>query len=770
MAQRFLTDGVSELGSETTSKKARRPRQTYKPTQDEIDVALERGKKAEAASKQKKIRSLVAGLTEQQMEGLRAGENFVGWNSEKKTAYYGTPQSTLKPGRNRIAEIQGRSTSFRPQRAVSEDLSVLGIPGMGMAGVIGIGAKKGGMLTGRMAKELNQLNELKTLDDLPEAFTAQQVSDRSRKLFNKNPKQLNKEEQAVIWIDLVDNSQSGKRVFAPAPAVTGPRAVERTQAAEKLSEAQRRTARTEESAGRAATLGKEAGAAEAAGTLPIAPVKAAPKKQTGAQLDAPDDKGVRARLRSQAAAKEAAEIDVNLSAQIGGTARPKTTETLAGARQSDADIGRIRKAQAQNRAVTQRRAATRADKQKVKDANLESKKIKTETDSAGSNLQSNIKNSDVVSFGVDDIKEANELLDAMRTRLAKVAYTASDQEFKAARSAVRTFERDINSAAKRAKFDKASARSAQRAAAKEGDELAEAVQRRSRVSRLKVNETIDAENKKFLALYNQKSSGDSKFAQKKRLVTKRAEAIANRPLGELTAVERERFIGQAWRDVTARKAPKAAREEAVAAGQAVKPSRRALEAERQRKRTAEKRAAFSKDVDRKINVATTTAAAASSLGLGAYYANMFNEAEKAEQFEQRAMAGVQKAADQRADKRETLAAVRAQAEQATQNQPWKSGGDAKLPSNWLDLYVRMYTLPQFAARRDGAKSLFQKFQRGTQLDDPGLRKAGLTAARKDFLELVNFIDGSTKSDLFNVTYESLVTPDFDVDAIIERIK
>ena len=159
-----MTDGGDGGGGRA---KPKRPRQTYKPTQEEIDVALERGKKSEAAAKQAKIRSLVAGLTEPQMEGLRLGENFVGWDSEMKEAYYGTPQATLTPGRKRIAEIQGRSTAFRPQRVVSEDLATIGIPGMGMAGVIGIGAKKGGLITSRMAKELNQLVELKTLDDLP---------------------------------------------------------------------------------------------------------------------------------------------------------------------------------------------------------------------------------------------------------------------------------------------------------------------------------------------------------------------------------------------------------------------------------------------------------------------------------------------------------------------------------------------------------------------------------------------------------------------------
>ena len=503
-----MTDGGDGGGGRA---KPKRPRQTYKPTQEEIDVALERGKKSEAAAKQAKIRSLVAGLTEPQMEGLRLGENFVGWDSEKKEAYYGTPQATLKPGRNRIAEIQGRSTAFRPQRVVSEDLATIGIPGMGMAGVIGIGAKKGGLITSRMAKELNQLDELKTLDDLPEAFTAQQVSDRSRKLFGKNPAQLTKQEEAVVWIDLVDNAQRGKRTFAPSPKVKGPRQAERRQAAEKLAQAQRQTERAEEGAGIAATLGKEARSAEAAGTTTVEVGGQAAR--TGGRRGAQRTGQTRTAARAGETATEGRAVKEELRQAVtrqADEAAPRPS--MAGQTRSAEDIAEQSAKQQSKAATRKRKAETKAAKNADRDLNkIAKQKLPNEVDEA--------------------------FVRNLEQQIETAAQTGTPAKVEAARE---TLTRAQNKLTNQTQKAAGQARRAKEAA--EAKNLQQAAERRAAAKSAEPDDVAAAQ-----ATFDEWAALPDSVVRKKQ-IGKRAAELAKKPWDEMTGIERRNFIAQAAKE------------------------------------------------------------------------------------------------------------------------------------------------------------------------------------------------------------------------------
>ena len=507
-----MTDGGDGGGGRA---KPKRPRQTYKPTQEEIDVSLERGKKAEASAKKAKLRSLVAGLTEAQMEGLRSGENFVGWNSEKKTAYYGTPQDTLKPGRNRIAEIQGRSTSFRPQRVVSEDLSTIGIPGMGMAGVIGIGAKKGGLITARMAKELNQLDELKTLDDIPEAFTAQQVSDRSRKLFGKNPKQLNAQEEASVWIDLVDNAQPGKKLFQPSRKVKTSRGAERSEAAEKLSEAERKTERVEEAAGQAATLGKEAKVAEAVGTTTVEVGGQAAK--TGSRR-AQRTGQTRAAARAEDTASEARVVDEELRGTVARQANEAAPRpSMAGQTRSADDI-------AKQRAQQQRKAETKSRKNADRDLRKVAKQKLPDT--------------------VDETFVSN-----LEQQIEAAAKTGTPAQVEAAR---KTLSRARNKLTNQTQQSTAEAKNLQQAS-----------ERRAAAKAAEPDDAVAAQ-----ATFDEWAALPDSVVRKKQ-IGKRAAELAKKPYGEMTGVERRNFIAQAAKERPIRATSKPASKPAAEATEEV---------------------------------------------------------------------------------------------------------------------------------------------------------------------------------------------------------
>ena len=147
---------MARLGGDPTldPKYLPKPKQKLDPTTNKpwptIAEMKAKGLEAEEEAKQGKLRSFAASLTEAQREGVQKGENFIGWDSEKKQAYFGTPQTELKAAKSRPQRIHEGSTATRPQRMVAEGLSTVGPVGVPIVG-FGAGAAKAAGLGAAMA-------------------------------------------------------------------------------------------------------------------------------------------------------------------------------------------------------------------------------------------------------------------------------------------------------------------------------------------------------------------------------------------------------------------------------------------------------------------------------------------------------------------------------------------------------------------------------------------------------------------------------------------
>ena len=476
------------------------PKKKYVPKQSEIEESLRIGRKSEAAAKEEKIRSLAASLTKAQKESLQSGENFLGWDSEKKRAYYGTPQPVLKPGVSKKQRLHETSTSTRPQRTVARDLSYIGTPGMNIMGVPLIAAKGAAMgvgavvLTNNMNRWLSKQKTLKTLGDIPDAFSPQAIADRSRKLFGKNPKQLAKKEEAVVWGDLVDQKN-----FAPSASVKRARDVQRSEAADKLSQAERTTERQREGAGIKATLKGEETVAEAVGT-PAVQVGAKPAATGGRRAQQRTGPSKPAARVSEGAAEGRAVVEDLRETVTRQADAPQAKPSMAGEKltpQQVAGVGR------KSRAKTAK-ATTRASDQ-------EAKRIGSTAD------------------GVDaaaDPAITTRAVDALQRRLDKVKDTASPEVLKTIQAGLTKLKNRIDNTVKAAGASEKRTKLQQAAERKAASEAAEPA------NAAKAVESFNA----FLKLKpaEQKSIG------------KRAAAMAKKPWEEMTGAERRRFVHAVW--------------------------------------------------------------------------------------------------------------------------------------------------------------------------------------------------------------------------------
>ena len=479
------------------------PKKKYVPKQSEIEESLRIGRKSEAAAKEEKIRSLAASLTKAQKESLQSGENFLGWDSEKKQAYYGTPQPVLKPGVSKKQRLHETSTSTRPQRTVARDLSYIGTPGMNIMGVPLIAAKGAAMgvgavvLTNNMNRWLSKQKTLKTLGDIPDAFSPQAIADRSRKLFGKNPKQLAKKEEAVVWGDLVDQKN-----FAPSASVKRARDVQRSEAADKLSQAERTTERQREGAGIKATLKGEATVAEAVGTPAINVGKPAAKTVTTrtATGEGAAVKGTRAEV----AGIEGRQTVETLKGQVTRQAEPRAaTPSMAGKTRTPQEMAQAEK-------TRQRKVVTKSSRQANSDLEKISKqRLPNEVDEAFiGNLESQIETLAKIGSAERVTAAKNKLTKAKNKLTNQQEYTAGAPKREA-----------VAETTKRTKLQQA----AERKAASEAAEPANAA---------KALESFNA----FLKLKpaEQKSIG------------KRASEMAKKPWDEMTGAERRRFVHAVW--------------------------------------------------------------------------------------------------------------------------------------------------------------------------------------------------------------------------------
>ena len=478
------------------------------PSIKEMEAA---GLKAKEEAKNAKIRSLAATLSEEQLEGIRIGHYRVGFDEEKKKAYYGAVPGKhpdyplLKPGKPRTQQVYEQSAAARPQRMVAEGLAELGpvgvpVIGWGAAAAKGAAVGAGALgLTKNMNKWLGAQKTLKTLDDIPDAFSPQVIANRSRKLFGKNPKQLNAQQQAVVWGDLVD-----KKKFAPGRKVKGQRDEVRQEAAEKLKTEQGKTARTEELAGIKATVEGEQKVATAVGTPAVNVGEGATR--TGAPRAVRGEGGGVKGATAKVSAKEGRAVDADLKSQVGRQAEQRTSQpSMAGQTQTPAQVATFAR-------KTKKRVARKATRK----ANTEAKSIS--------------KNADEVP---GDHAAAERSLTALRKQLDKIQETASPEVIASARAALTKLENRIANVK-----GAATAQTKRTAKSKKAAKEAEAVERRAAAQ-----DAVPSDPAAAQANFDSWSRlGD---AAEKRKIGKRAAELAKKPWGEMSALERRNFINKA---------------------------------------------------------------------------------------------------------------------------------------------------------------------------------------------------------------------------------
>ena len=214
-----VTDG-SESGGGSSRAKPKRPRQTYKPTEEEIEVAVERGKKTQQQEVDTEVMRVLQGLSADQWEGIRSGQYTIGYDDKtKKASYAAVPGKhpdfpVLKEGAKTAAQ-QARETGSgaRLERTVARDLSYLGVPGMaGVFGMMGVGAKlKSASKTAaaeaygipKNAVDLlppagQELKVLGGIDELTETANVSKVKNEAQRLYGQRFESLNPYQQTIL--------------------------------------------------------------------------------------------------------------------------------------------------------------------------------------------------------------------------------------------------------------------------------------------------------------------------------------------------------------------------------------------------------------------------------------------------------------------------------------------------------------------------------------------------------------------------------------------
>ena len=214
-----ITDG-SEGGGGSSRVKPKRPRQTYKPTEEELEVSLERGKKLQQQEVDAEVMRVMQGLSADEWEGIRLGQYTIGYDDNtKKASYAAVPGKhpdypVLKPGAKTAAQ-QARETGSgaRLERTVARDLSYLGVPGMaGVFGMMGVGAKlKSASKTAaaqaygipKNAVDLlppagQELKVLGGIDELAETANVSKVKNEAQRLYGQRFESLNPYQQTVL--------------------------------------------------------------------------------------------------------------------------------------------------------------------------------------------------------------------------------------------------------------------------------------------------------------------------------------------------------------------------------------------------------------------------------------------------------------------------------------------------------------------------------------------------------------------------------------------
>ena len=359
------------------------------------------------------------------------------------------------------------------------------------------------LLSAKMVKDLPKGGALKGIGDIPKSLVAK-IDARSRKLFGKDPKDLNKVEAQGLFTDVVD-----KKNYAPVRAVKTERAAVTQEAQSKTAAVKHSTGRKEEGAGITATIRRDAKAADAAGTPAIA--VAQPAAKTGTTRTATGEGAPVKGARAELAGKETRETTESLKSQVSRQAEPRAAApSMAGEKLTPAQVDAAR----QKAATTARKVETKAIKATTKASDAEAKSIGKTSD------------------GIDgtgqflDPSAATKQHQELQVRLDKVKDTASPEVLKTIQNKLTKLKNRLGNTAqqadastKRAKLQQA----AERKAASEAAEPANAA---------KALESFNA----FLKLKpaEQKSIG------------KRASAMAKKPWEEMTGAERRRFVHAVW--------------------------------------------------------------------------------------------------------------------------------------------------------------------------------------------------------------------------------
>ena len=437
----------------------------------EYDIAVKRAKAAE---------SMKSALT--QMDFPAGGEKGIA-GAEANLGFLMDPSQY--PGGFTSPEFTGSS----------------GVGPAGLSIVAGQGVAR--LLSKKMVKDIPKGGPAKGIGDIPKSLTAN-MDARSRKLFGKDPKNLNKYEAQGLFTDVVD-----KKNYAPVAGVRAERAAVGTEARAKTAAATQATARREEGAGITATLKADKRAAEAAGTPAI--VVSERTSRTGApRAVRSEESGIKG-VQAKVAGKEGREAGVAAKGQVARQTEPRPpAPSMAGETLTEKQVAGVG-----------RKARTRVSKKATSKANKAVRGIRNASDEVDATV---------------DPSAAKKQLKELQAQLDELEGTASPEAFKAAKGVLAKLKNRISNTvgatvatANRGKVQQAAER---RAAAQAATPANAKIAQKSWDEFLKLDQV------------QQKALGVQ------------AAKLAKKPWGEMNGAERRRWVHEVWTTPQAGRLPR----------------------------------------------------------------------------------------------------------------------------------------------------------------------------------------------------------------------